>query len=152
MKKLNIHIEPGEPPPSLAAIESLRRELNKLSKTVSGVSTSCLGLVLASFIAAQVEGEFRAWAIGALVTSAMGYLLSYRYELGPLARCIASVQPVPDVLSSDTRILARHSETTRAYEKAVRDQNREFILAEHEALVQHALRESANSSRITFSK
>jgi hypothetical protein len=152
MKKLTITIEPGEIPASLATIEAARAALDKVRLSVSGLSTSFLGLLVVGFIGAkglEVLGLRLGEQWGNIVCflGMVGFLLSYRYERGPLARCIAALQPVPDSLLAETVLLAQRSPDTLAYWKAVREQKREFILAEYDALKMHVQAEPAEAAR-----
>jgi hypothetical protein len=136
MRKLNIQIEPGEQPPSAAIVEAARESLQKLRLTVSGLSTTFLGLLLVAFLAVKFDLAPLPIKVAEVVffISIVGYVLSYKYETGPLARRIAEVSPIPDSLLTEAALLSEGLPAAKEYRDALREQKRDLTLAEFEAL------------------
>jgi hypothetical protein len=149
MKKLQIEIQPGEQPPDAAYVEAARASLQKLRLTVSGLSTAFIGLLFVAFLGLQMNLAPTPTKVAeiAFVLSAVGFMLSHKYERGPLARRIAEVSPIPDSLLTEAALLSEGLPAAKEYRDALRSQQRELTLAEFEALKRLAAATPADTAR-----
>lgn len=150
MKKLQLSIVAGEPPPHQSFIAQMDSELKSLTRKISGFCTGAAIVGLIGLAGLEFKWTSSAMWHGAMTlayaTGLAAFLIGRAYQ-NVINQRIREISPINDSLLAEAATLANASTTASEYVAALRLQKRELTLIELMALRDLAARTPVNQAR-----